>query len=1235
MTTEIAINQSPILISTAHNQQVIDALVNLSHPLIDIEDPQQLISEWHKTYAPLVILDDVALCAQIRQDISASILLITDNIDDALSAGADDCVPMHPDLLTIRVQALMKHQSSAHYDKLPAMVNVVDKDNRIVYVNDYWLTQFGYTSSDILGKPLTYIMSDISQHVSSDILESFRKTKQTHTVVFRYVMQSRQEFDVLADSMLLNDGQVLIVSRDISELQAAEDSLRQSHNELTSILRALPDIVLVVDHSGSVIHVVNQKVQNDYLDTQDIHGQNLAMLLPNKASQQVQSMIQDAIRDNTIQHIDIELADKAQTHYLQVTASPINSYEMMLIIRDVTEQRLIKKSLSESEKSYRRLFENATDAIFVVDIMTGNIIQASPQASVLLGYSQQELLTMTIDTIESDQIAIHDSSDFDIFNTDKLTVETMYQRRDGTTIDVEITSRVIIQNKKLVLISFVRDISERKRNLAEVERQRNIAQALLNTASILNETDELEVVLDTILSDINRVMPCDSANVMLIDNEYAKVMCHSGYIEQGFKSEDISNVVIPLSEASNLNWIVANKMPLRLDDIQNSPQFKWLDETTSEYVQSLLTAPIIRDGEVIGFISLDSKTTNTFSQEHEPHLMAFANQVAIAMQKASMMQSLQAYTNQLEERVNERTQELTTANEHLKQTQTQLKNLNEELELRVAVRTLELSQANTELIKQIEEKEKAEGAERTQRLIAEALRDGIAQLATLHDRDTIFDRMLTLMGTIIPHDASSILLLYDDIVEVVHSHGYDGKNLSLRISLKDLRNLEAAKNEKRPKIISDVSQYADWTPLSYGEWIQSVMTIPIIIDDEVIGFVTLDSQHPHHFTEQQADWLLSFGEQVGLAIRNARYTTDLEAIVRERTERIEFEQAQLRAILDGVTDGIVYTDLDGQPQYINSAMTEITGFSETDWLNSSAQKHLNSLNDTDTKAHWQRIIRWLESNNVWTNEYKLLRKDNSVLNASVSRTLVRDQFGYGVGIVTVVRDISAEKQLAEQKARFITKAAHELRTPITNLKTRMFLVKRQPDKIDEHLAVASSVITLMQNLVEHMFDVSRFERGILELAYETFELGELLSDVIQYQMPQAERLGIALKLEIPEHPIIVAADPYRLTQVVTNLIGNALKYAKSESDIILKLDADDQSTTIAVIDFGKGIEPEHLAKLFQPFYQVSENSRGVGLGLTIVQEIVHAHQGTIHVESQLGEGTTFYVRLPLKSDIQE
>ncbi|MEM9954005.1 MAG: PAS domain S-box protein [Chloroflexota bacterium] len=1004
MNTEIAINQSPILINTGHNQRVIDALAKLSYPLIDIEDPQQLVSEWQKTDASLVILDDINLCAQIRQDISASILLITDNIDGALSAGADDCVPMHPDLLLIRVKTL-RNQS--------------------------------------------------------------------------------------------------------------------------------------------------------------------------------------------------------------------------------------KTSSNEAEKHYRRLFENATDAIFVIDIMTGKILQASPQASALLGYSQQELLTMTIDTIESDQIAIHDSSDFDIFNTDKLTVETMYRRRDGVTIDVEITSRVIIQNKKLVLISFVRDISERKRNLAEVERQRNFAQALLNTASILNETDDLNTVLDTILTSLSQVMPCDSANVMLIKDNQAKITCHIGYVEKGFKDEDILDITIPLNSGNNLDWIIEHQIPLRIDDTHQTSQFHWVDATTSEYIKSLLTAPMIRDRQVIGFINLDSRHTNTFSQEQEVQLMAFANQAAIAIQRTDMMQSLQAYTTHLEERVEERTQELISANLDLTQTQNQLTKLNEELELRVAVRTLELSQANTELIKQIEEKEKAERAERTQRLIAEALRDGIAQLATLHDRDTIFDRMLTLMGTIIPHDASSILLLYDDIVEVVHSHGYDDKNLSLRIPLKDLHNLEAAKNEKRPKIISDVSQFIEWTHLSYGEWIQSVMTIPIIIDDEVIGFVTLDSQHPHHFTEQQADWLLSFGEQVGLAMRNARYTTDLEAMVRERTERIEFEQAQLRAILDGVTDGIVYTNLDRQPQYINSAMTEITGFNEAEWLNGSAQKHLNSLNDTDIEAQWQRIIRWLESNNVWTDEYELLRKDNSVLNASVSRTLVRDQFGYGVGIVTVMRDISNEKQLAEQKARFITKAAHELRTPITNLKTRMFLVKRQPDKLDEHLAIASSVINLMQNLVEHMFDVSRFERGILELAYETFELGELLSDVIQYQMPQAERLSIMLKLETPEHPITVAADPYRLTQVVTNLIGNALKYAKSESDIIIRLDADDQSTTIAVIDFGKGIEPEHLAKLFQPFYQVSENSRGVGLGLTIVQEIVHAHQGTIHVESQLGEGTTFYVKLPLKPDIQE
>jgi two-component system, OmpR family, sensor histidine kinase VicK len=468
-------------------------------------------------------------------------------------------------------------------------------------------------------------------------------------------------------------------------------------------------------------------------------------------------------------------------------------------------------------------------------------------------------------------------------------------------------------------------------------------------------------------------------------------------------------------------------------------------------------------------------------------------------------------------------------------------------------------------------------------------------------------------------------------MEIVRAQGYEKPIVGNQYNIEDYEDFKAVITSGEPFIIDDTREFAGWKNPDGFDWVLSNVSIPIRLDDTIIGFLNLDSAHTHSFTRDQANWLLSFASQAGIAIRNARYTALLEERVQERTQALDLERAQLKAILDAMRDGVVYTDLERHPQYINQALVDITGYTSEEWLVGTAQAQLNVEPEEERREVWNKVKKILDYQGYWKGETVLKRKDGNLFQASLVRTSVNNQRGERMGIVTVLRDISDEKRLEEQKARFIAVAAHELRTPITNLKTRFFLMRRQPERFLEHIAVVEKVNTWMHSLVEDMFDLNRFERGVLLLNRETILLQDLLKDVKEYHVPEAERQNIHLQLIVPEEAVYIEADENRLTQVLSNLVSNALRYTQEGGIVSIELRQEGEMICLNVIDNGKGIKAEHIPHVFEPFFRATEEGKGAGLGLAVVQEIVSLHGGTVTVNSEEGKGATFSVKLPLKT----
>ncbi|MDU9350979.1 ATP-binding protein [Staphylococcus warneri] len=239
------------------------------------------------------------------------------------------------------------------------------------------------------------------------------------------------------------------------------------------------------------------------------------------------------------------------------------------------------------------------------------------------------------------------------------------------------------------------------------------------------------------------------------------------------------------------------------------------------------------------------------------------------------------------------------------------------------------------------------------------------------------------------------------------------------------------------------------------------------------------------------------------------------------------------------------------------------------------------------------------------------------------------------GIVAIIRDMTNEHNLDQMKKDFIANVSHELRTPIALLQgyTESIVdgVVTEPDEIHESLAIVLDESKRLNCLVNELLNVARMDAEGLSVEKESQPIADLLNKMrIKYRQ-QATDLELNMQFEVSNQQLW-DYDMDRMDQVLTNLIDNASRYTQPGDTISVKTDEDDRSHILSIADTGTGIAPEHLQQVFDRFYKVDASRKrgkqGTGLGLFICKMIIEEHGGTIEVESQVGKGTTFIIKLP-------
>jgi signal transduction histidine kinase len=230
------------------------------------------------------------------------------------------------------------------------------------------------------------------------------------------------------------------------------------------------------------------------------------------------------------------------------------------------------------------------------------------------------------------------------------------------------------------------------------------------------------------------------------------------------------------------------------------------------------------------------------------------------------------------------------------------------------------------------------------------------------------------------------------------------------------------------------------------------------------------------------------------------------------------------------------------------------------------------------------------------------------------------------------------KELDRMKSQFLSHCSHELRTPLTSIKgfTENLLhgmVGPLAERQHLYLTRISANANRLTRMIADLLDLSRIEAGTIRLAHQSISLSDLLEEVSQELLPLTQTKAQHLTVEITGESLSVWGDPDRLHQIVTNLVHNAHKFTPQDGRIrVTACPSPPDHILLSISDNGSGIPLEAQANLFQPFYQAHRvpeiGTQGLGLGLSIVKQLVELHGGTISVESQAGEGATFRIRLP-------
>ena len=717
--------------------------------------------------------------------------------------------------------------------------------------------------------------------------------------------------------------------------------------------------------------------------------------------------------------------------------------------------------------------------------------------------------------------------------------------------------------------------------------------ALGNVSLALNSTLDKDTILNLICSESLRIFNVGGAYIWQLKGDQ-----FIGSAASGLGEKEFINAILPVSDSTDsqtfVHHIAHTETAAYANQLQQNGQFA-IHLPQADKIQAVLGVPLEQEGSLIGVLLLaDTHNPDRFTDKDIARATTFGVQVAIALQNAKLFAELRA--------------------------------LNEELDLHVARRTQELREESNRV---------------------KILLRITSELSASLDQDRVLNQALKLVNEVVNGTDGVILLIDQEAGEFIFRASLSQTSpISPKGIPSGLRMDEGLAgwmlDNRSAVIVHNTKEDPRWVSRDTSSDYQSVLGVPLISGEEVIGVLMMFHSEANAFTAQQLDLVEAAAIQVANAINNA----SLYELIFEQAEKLGsmlrseiIQTANLQAIVESIADGVIVANNENIIEMANMPACNILDIPRDQLLGKSVNELLGLYGQFGeswiaTMESWARNADEIQQ---WTYLADQLSIEDKFISLHLSPILSEGHF---FGTVSIFRDITKDVELDRLKSEFVSTVSHELRTPMTSIKgyaDLMIMGAAGPmtDSQMRYLQVIKNNADRLHNLVNDLLDISRIETGKTTLDLRPLDIPQIIAESLEHLEGRIQHEDKQLQINTQIAPALplVNADHARIIQILTNLLDNAFNYTPENGEISVIVEPGKNYVYISIADTGIGISEENQNKIFDRFFRSEDADvqkvAGTGLGLSIVRSLVEMHGGHLQLESKPGQGSTFTFNLPI------